>query len=117
MASIPKNHDGLYFDKLVRTQKMESVLSLIHATYHAKRAIGKTGNIKEEIAKRLESSYDLFRDNPKGASTGSGSYIGDVSQFESQYTIGHELCIWKNSNLDLTEMATKVAENVITIRD
>lgn len=32
MASIPKNHDGLYFDKLVRTQKMESVLSLIQAT-------------------------------------------------------------------------------------
>ncbi|MDY0277273.1 MAG: AAA family ATPase [Acholeplasma sp.] len=117
MARIPKNHNGLYFDTLVRTQKMESVLSLIHATYHAKRSVDKNANIKEEIAKRLENSYNLFRDNPKGTTTGSGSYNGDISQFDSQYTIGHELCIWKNSNLDLTPMATKVAENIITIRD
>lgn len=34
--ALCKNHDHLYFDKLCRTKKQESVLSLIDATYQAK---------------------------------------------------------------------------------
>jgi len=108
MAKFTANHDKLYFDTLCRTKKAESVLSLIQATYQVK---GKgTDNAKEEIAKKLEYAYELFKGD-------SGSYSGDPKQFESQYTIGHELCIWKNGNLDLTDLAIEVAENRITIRD
>lgn len=113
MARLTKNHDKLYFDSLCRTQKGETVLSLIHATYQAKRKSKKgnsTQEIKKEIAERLESAYNLYKKD-------SGTYTGDLKQFESQYTIGHELCIWENSELDLTPLALMVAENYITIRD
>ena len=116
MATFPKNHNGLYFDALIRTQKAESILSLIHATYHSKRAKGVT-DVKADIAKRLQYSYGLFKDNVKGYDNGVGSYAGSEDQFASQYTLGHEMAIWKNSNLDLNELATKVAQNRITIRD
>ena len=117
MAGIPKEHSELYFDKLCRTQKSETVLSLIQATYHAKRNAKYGEDIRDSIAKRLVSAYELFKDNPVGSSTGAGTYSGEYKQFESQYTIGHELCIWKNSKLDLTDLAMRVAKNEITIRD
>jgi len=107
-AKFPENHTCLYFDTLCRTQKGESVASLIQATYFA------TGDNpvqrKEDIARRLEYAYELY----KGT---SGTYSGSSKQFSSQYTIGHELCIWKNSKLELTELALKVAKHQITIRD
>lgn len=117
MAGIPKEHNELYFDKLCRTQKAETVLSLIQATYHSKRSAKTSDDVKTEIARRLQSAYDLFRDNIKGTTSGAGTYNGAYKQFESQYTIGHELCIWKNSSLDLTELAEQVAKNNITIKD
>lgn len=117
MAGIPKEHDELYFDKLCRTQKVETVFSLIQATYHAKRSVKNDDNIKEEIAKRLKSAYELYRDNVRGNDSGAGSYSGSEGQFDSQYTIGHELCIWKNSKLDLTDLAYKVAIHKITIKN
>lgn len=117
MAGIPKEHMELYFDKLCRTQKAETVLSLIQATYHSKKSSKINDDVKTEIARRLQSAYDLFRDNIKGTSSGAGTYSGAYKQFESQYTIGHELCIWKNSSLDLTILAEEVAKNNITIKD
>lgn len=117
MAGIPKEHMELYFDKLCRTQKAETVLSLIQATYHSKKSSKINDDVKTEIARRLQSAYDLFRDNIKGTSSGAGTYNGAYKQFESQYTIGHELCIWKNSSLDLTTLAEEVAKNNITIKD
>ena len=108
MARFSANHNGLYFDKLCRTQKGESVLSLIHATYQAKKT--NSDNVKEDIANRLVNAYNLFKRD-------AGTYEGDIKAFQSQYTIGHELCIWKNSDLDLTDLAIQVAENYITIRD
>lgn len=117
MVGIPKEHMELYFDKLCRTQKAETVLSLIQATYHSKKSSKINDDVKTEIARRLQSAYDLFRDNIKGTSSGAGTYNGAYKQFESQYTIGHELCIWKNSSLDLTILAEEVAKNNITIKD
>ena len=102
------NHDSLYFDTLNRTKKSETVLSLIYSTYYA------SGETKDErkanIALRLVDAYKTL----KG---GAGTYSGDLGQFSSQYTIGHEMGIWKNSSLELTEFAISVAENRITIRD
>ena len=103
MATFPKNHNGLYFDALIRTQKAESILSLIHATYHSKRAKGVT-DVKADIAKRLQQSYGLFKDNVKGYDNGVGSYAGSEDQFASQYTLGHEMAIWKNESISKREV-------------
>ena len=106
------NHERIYFDTLCRTKKAETLLSLIHATYqvkiNSKQNSGKSD--KELIAEKLEHAYELFKFD-------SGSYSGSLSAFESQYTIGHEMGIWQNSDLDLTPLATKVAEGNLKIKD
>ena len=84
-----KNHDSLYFDNLRRVEKAETVLCLIHASYQAQL---KNGD-KKDIARMLENAYELFRFT-------KGTYSGDsTDQFAKQYTIGHELGIWMNSEL------------------
>lgn len=117
MASFPKEHSTLYFDALVRTQKKESVLAFIMATYYAKKNNSGDEAVKSDIYKRLEHAYGLFRDNVRGYDNGVGSYEGTDSQFSSQYTLGLEMGIWKNSKLDLNDLALKVARNQITITD
>lgn len=104
------NHDHIYFDKLCRTKKAETVLSLIYATYEAKRNIADVSLQKEAIARNLVQAYNLFKFD-------AGTYTGTLDQFQSQYTIGHEMGIWKNSDLDLTDKAINVAEGKITIKD
>lgn len=115
MAGIPREHPTLYFDALCRTQKKETILSLIKATYYAKKNNVSPEETKTEIAKRLGFGYGLFKDNIRGYDNGIGSYQGTLDQFSSQYTIGHELSIWKNSNLDLNDLALKVAKDKITV--
>ena len=112
MANFSDNKNKIYFDALCRTKKSESVLSLIHATYQVRENFKNLNGseIKEKIAARLKNAYHLFKNT-------AGTYQGNLGQFSSQYTIGHELAIWKNSQLELTELAKKVAENRITIRD
>ena len=115
MAGIPREHSTLYFDALCRTQKKETVLSLIKATYYAKKNNATVDDVKKEIAERLKYGYGLFKDNIRGYDNGIGSYQGTLEQFSSQYTIGHELSIWKNSDLELNDLAIKVAKDEITI--
>lgn len=117
MASFPKEHNTLYFDALVRTQKKETVLAFIMATYYAKKNGSTDDEIKNDIYKRLEYAYGLFRDNIRGYDNGVGSYVGNDGQFSSQYTLGLEMGIWKNSKLDLNDLALKVATCKITITD
>ncbi len=117
MANIPKEHNGLYFDVLCRTQKKETVHSLIVSTYVVKKQISDPEQAKEEIAKRLQYAYGLYKENIRGYDNGYGSYQGTMNQFSSQYTIGHEMAIWKNSDLDLNDLAIEVAEDKITIVD
>lgn len=115
MAGIPKEHSTLYFDALCRTQKKETLYSLIKATYYAKKRSLSSDETKIEIAKRLQNAYGLYKDNIRGYDNGYGSYQGTMDQFQSQYTIGHEMSIWKNSDLDLNELALQVARDEITI--
>lgn len=105
------NHNTIYFDTLCRTKKAETLLSLIHATYQTKlHNKNSKKSDKEVIAEKLEYAYELFKFD-------SGTYDGSVNRFESQYTIGHEMGIWKNSDLDLTDLAIKVAQGNITVKD
>ena len=86
-----KNHKFLYFDTLRRTKKSEAVMSLIQASYQAK--VNNGG--KEDIIRMLKNAYELYMFD-------SGTYSGEsASQFASQYTIGHELGIWVNSELEI----------------
>lgn len=113
MAVLPKEHNYIYFDSLIRSQKAEALLSMIKATYYSQG----TENQKEEIAKRLVNAFNLFRKNPKGSDTGAGSYTGNYDQFQSQYTLGLEMAIWADSNLNLTYLSNKVAVDELTIKD
>lgn len=105
------------FDALVRINKAESLMSFIMATYNANTKANK----KEEVAKRLKSSYELFREDVKGTNSGAGSYgQGErnvMEQFESHYTMGYEMGIWEDSNFSLTPLAVEVAKYNITIRE
>ena len=105
--ALCKNHDFVYFDTLRRTNKAETVLSLIQSSYHVKTK--EEEKRKEEIAQNLVYAYKLLKGD-------SGSYTGALGQFESQYTIGHELGIWINSKLELNPLALKVAKNEITVK-
>ena len=105
--ALCKNHDFVYFDTLRRTNKAETVLSLIQSSYHVKTK--EEEKRKEEIAQNLVYAYKLIKGD-------SGSYTGSLGQFESQYTIGHELGIWINSKLELNPLALKVAKNDITVK-
>ncbi len=115
MATLPKEHSKVYFDTLCRTKKMETVLSLIKATFNAYKT--KNVNVKEEIAHRLKAAYELLKIGNNGSGSGAGTYSGSTSQFESQYTIGHEMGIWHDSDLHLTFEAMLVACDFITIKD
>ena len=120
MARIPQEHGQLYFDETTRTQKAESLMALIKASYYAHKNIKEISteeSVKKEIAKRLKSGYELYRDTIKGSDSGSGSYIGNIKQFESQYTLGHEMAIWNDSSLSLTFLANKVAIDELAVKD
>lgn len=115
MSQFPKNHESIYFDKLVRSSKMESLLAFIYSAYNAEKKYPDNDvEYKNELTNRVFNAYNLFKitNNPNGA----GTYTGSTSQFQSQYTIGHEMCIWYNGSLKLTPLAREVAENKITIR-
>lgn len=105
------------FDALVRINKAESLMSFIMATYNA----NKNANKKAEVAKRLKSAYELFREDVKGSNTGAGTYgLGDrnvIEQFESHYTMGYEMGIWEDSNFTLTPLAIEVAKLNITVKE
>lgn len=108
---------GGTFDKLQRSNKGVGLLSLIYATKNIpKETLDR--DRKKVIAQNLISSFSLFR------KTGNGTYgnynkeeLGEkefekkiIGQFESQYTMGHEMGIWKDSKLNLSAVANLVAE-------
>lgn len=105
------------FDALIRTNKADSLMSFIMATYNVK----KTENRKSEVANRLKSAYELFRENIKGSDSGAGSYgqgERDITdQFESHYTMGYEMGIWQDSDFTLSPLAIKVAKYEITVSE
>lgn len=106
------------FDALIRTNKADSLMAFIMATYHSRGL----KNHKEEVAKRLKSSYELFRDNIANSDSGAGTYgaYGEektLEQFESHYTMGYEMGIWKDSELTLSDLAILVAEHKWTVRE
>ena len=105
------------FDALIRTNKADSLMSFIMASYNVKT----NDNRKSEVAKRLKSAYELFKENVKGSTSGAGTYgQGNrdiIDQFESHYTMGYEMGIWQDSDFTLCPLAVKVAQYQITVKE
>lgn len=115
MAVIDSNGKAK-FDPVIRSDKGNSLLSFIYATYTVSKNPNNTDmNTKRLIALKLKDCFDIFR---KGGAGSYGSGSQDIeNQFFSQYTTGQEMGIWKNSELELSEMALKVAEKELLISD
>lgn len=115
MAVIDSNGKAK-FDPVIRSDKGNSLLSFIYATYTVSKNPNITDmNTKRLIALKLKDCFDIFR---KGGAGSYGSGSQDIeNQFFSQYTTGQEMGIWKNSELELSEMALKVAEKELLISD
>lgn len=99
------------FDALIRTNKDDSLMSFIKASYNVK----ESENRKELIAKKLKETYDLFKE--KGAGTYGNGGRDLMDQFESHYTMGYEMGIWIDSDLNLSSLAKSVADYTITVRE
>lgn len=99
------------FDALIRTNKDDSLMAFIKASFNVKDG----ENRKELIAEKLKATYDIFKEKGSG-SYGNGSR-NLMDQFESHYTMGYEMGIWIDSNLNLSDLAVKVAEYSITIKE
>lgn len=116
MAIIDSRSDSK-FDALIRTNKADSLLAFIMATHKVKSKV----NRRSEIAKRLVSSFELFRENIRGTDSGAGSYGQEHrninEQFESQYTMGYEMGIWQDGDFTLNPLAEKVANYEITVSE
>lgn len=113
MAIIDSKSDSK-FDALIRINKDDTLMAFIMATYNA----CDSENKKEDIIFRLKSAYELYRGNIRGKS-GAGTYGEDIEkikgQFESHYTMGYEMGIWKDSEYTLNHLAVMVAEYKITV--
>lgn len=105
------------FDALIRSNKADSLMSFIMASANVKTE----DNRKEEVANRLKSAYELFRENVKKSTSGAGTYGNGsrpiIDQFESQYTMGYEMGIWKDSDYHLNSLAVKVSKYEITVSE
>lgn len=99
------------FDALIRTNKDDSLMAFIKASYNIK----ETNNRKELIAHKLKMTYDLYKE--KGAGTYGSGERDIIDQFESHYTLGYEMGIWIDSDLNLSELAKRVATYSITIKE
>lgn len=127
MGLIDKDKNFTNFDKLIRTNQGEALLAHIFSTYW-EWFIDEASKLREKdiddnenkkirkmrIKHRLKPLYDIFKGN-------AGSYGEDPEkidrQYDSQYTIGNDMGIWIDSDLNLSHYAIQVAESRITVRE
>lgn len=108
-----KNKQTLYFDRVTRSDKALILKSLAYATYVSEN---KTAN---EVAIELVEALEKFRTEENGAygrTIGAGTYRGDMSQFDSQYTPGLEFGVWKSGKpiFVLSELAELIAKDELS---
>lgn len=95
----------LYFDKVPRAKTLQMLVTFAQATYMF------DGN-KQKVVENLGAFLDIFKEG------GKGTYNGENTQFNRQYTCARHLGIWKNesrgSDLELTNLAKNMVEGKIT---
>lgn len=106
----------IYFDKVPRSRVIEKLWSLIIASgWVSKEENLNEDERKKKISERLIDTFNVAQ--KEGARTYGEDESKLISQFNRQYTIGWDLGIWKNKELELSDVANEVFEGRITVRD
>lgn len=98
--------EKLYFDRITRTNKLQTLNAFANAVYHLK----KIGLIKEKLGEYL----DIFRDPPRGKETGAGSYT--EKSYDSIYTPSLEFGVLEITTPEykLSNLAERMVEGEVS---
>ncbi|MGL5646391.1 MAG: McrB family protein [Clostridium sp.] len=103
------NHKTIYFDKIERTNKLQTLVAIANAAVNLKD--------KEKVIKALESALDIYK-TPKKEQLGSGSYEGTQDQWNSKYTLSRDFGLIEESRNEiiLSEFGKKLANGEISAK-
>lgn len=104
----------VYFDKVPRAQVIEKLWSFIFASGWAERESNEEDR-KNSIVERLQYAFEIAQE--RGAGTYGEEPEKIKKQFSRQYTIGWDLGIWKNNQLELSENARKVFNGSMSLSE
>lgn len=104
------NHKTVYFDKIERTNKLQTLLALANAALNIKD--------KEEVKKQLEYSLNMFKEPKSETELGAGSYKGEKLQWSSKYTLSRDLGLFEDSKKEivLSNLGLKLANGFISAK-
>ena len=97
-----KEKEAIYFDKLARTKKLETLLALGYAYYYE--------NKQTDVIEALKYFFDIFKEG------GKGTYTGDqLTQFQSQYTPALDFGLLRSGrNKELSPLGIKMVKGYIS---
>ncbi|MGL4848680.1 MAG: AAA family ATPase [Clostridium sp.] len=103
------NHETLYFDKIERTSKLQTLVAIANAAVNLRE--------KDKVMKALAAALDIYKE-PKGEKLGSGSYVGTVKQWSSKYTLSRDLGLVEESKEEviLSEFGVRLAKGEISAK-
>ncbi|CEQ27362.1 McrB family protein [Paraclostridium sordellii] len=98
--------ESLYFDRVTRTNKLQTLNAFANAVYHLK----DSKLIKEKLGEYL----DIFRDPPRGKETGAGSYTEKA--YDSIYTPALEFGVLEITTPEykLSNLAERMVEGEVS---
>lgn len=103
-------HDTIYFDKIERTNKLQTLVAIANACLNIKD--------KEEVKKQLEYALNIFKIPKSKTELGSGSYNGTQKQWNSKYTLGRDLGLIEESRNEvvLSKLGLMLAKGEISAK-
>lgn len=96
---------SLYFDRVTRTNKLQTINAFAHAVYHLKE--------QNLIRSKLGEYLDIFRDPPRGKESGAGSYTEKA--YDSIYTPALEFGVLEITTPEykLSDLAIRMVEGEV----
>lgn len=103
-------HDTIYFDKIERTNKLQTLVAIANASLNIKN--------KEEVKKQLEYALNIFKIPKSESELGSGSYVGTQKQWNSKYTLSRDLGLVEESKKEivLSKLGVSLAKGDISAK-
>ncbi|EPB8161722.1 TPA: AAA domain-containing protein [Clostridium perfringens] len=103
-------HDTIYFDKIERTNKLQTLNAIANACLNIKD--------KDEVKKQLQNALNIFKEPKNESSLGSGTYEGKDKQWDSKYTLSRDLGLVEESRNEivLSKLGKKLAEGKISAK-
>lgn len=101
-------HDTLYFDKIERTNKLQTLVAIAYASVNIKE--------KKEVIKQLEYALNIFKTPKSSTELGSGTYEGKQAQWSSKYTLSRDFGLVQESKNEiiLSDFGMKIVKGEIT---